>query len=130
MAAEMVRIAMHETWARKRRLFGVFVAVFIGVAFLAGTLVLGDTLGRNFDTLFSGVTKGTDVVVRSATQVKSDRALAQRGPIDGGLAARLAAVDGVAKAEPAVEGYGALLDRAGEPIGGNGPPRLAGNWLN
>ena len=32
--------------AHKRRLFGTFLAVFLGVAFLAGTLVLGDTLRR------------------------------------------------------------------------------------
>ena len=45
------------------------MAVFLGVAFLAGTLVLGDTLRNNFDNLFADVNAGTDVVVRNATDL-------------------------------------------------------------
>ena len=39
----------------------------LGVAFLTGTLVLGDTLSANFDRLFTEVSASTDVVVRNAT---------------------------------------------------------------
>ena len=59
----MIRTSIQGVWARKRRLAGTFLAVFLGVAFLSGTLALGDTLGANFETLFSSVTKGTDAVV-------------------------------------------------------------------
>ena len=38
-------------------------------------------------------------------------------------------VDGVAEVQPSVEGYGALIGRDGKAVGGNGPPRLAGNWI-
>ena len=48
------------------------LAVFLGVAFLAGTLVLGDTLRANFDDLFTEANAGTDAVVRSATSIDAD----------------------------------------------------------
>ena len=59
----MTRISLKGLWARKRRMLGTLLAVFLGVSFLSGTLVLGDTLNANFDTLFSSVTRGTDAVV-------------------------------------------------------------------
>src|SRR3954463_6001097 len=102
----MIKTTFKSAWARKRRLTGTFLAVFLGVAFLSGTLALGDTLGANFETLFSSVTKGTDAVVRSATTVPSDRPRATLAPIDASLAPQVRDVGGVAAAEPYVEGYG------------------------
>src|SRR5436309_6149577 len=125
----MIKTSFKSAWARKRRLTGTFIAVFLGVAFLTGTLALGDTLGANFQTLFSSVTRGTDAVVRSSTTVSSDRSRATRAPIDGSVARTVGRVDGVAEVQPSVEGYGALIGRDGKTLGGNGPPRLAGNWI-
>jgi putative ABC transport system permease protein len=126
----MVKISLKDLWARKRRLTSIFLAVFLGVAFLSGTLALGDTISANFNTLFSDVTKGTDAVVRSATSVEGGRARAERGPIDASLVDRVRSVEGVAKAEPYVQGYGALIGKDGKAIGGNGPPRQAANWVS
>src|SRR5437764_901876 len=125
----MIKTTFKSAWARKRRLTGTFVAVFLGVAFLSGTLALGDTLSANFQTLFSSVTRGTDAVVRSATSVSTDRSRATRAPIDASVARALSRAQGVAHVEPSVEGYGALIGRDGKTLGGNGPPRLAGNWI-
>src|SRR5438874_1126214 len=125
----MIKTSFKSAWARKRRLTGTFIAVFLGVAFLSGTLALGDTLSANFQTLFSSVTRGTDAVVRSDTTVSSDRSRATRAPIDASVARTVSGVGGVARVEPSVEGYGALIGRDGKTIGGNGPPRLAGNWI-
>src|SRR5438874_2074930 len=126
----MLKLTVNDLWARKRRLFGTFLAVFLGVAFLSGTLALGDTLSNNFDTLFSKVTRGTDAVVRGATKVSGDRPRAQRGPVDRALVGPVRGVSGVAAAEPYVEGRGTVLGRDGKAIGGNGPPRLAANWVS
>jgi putative ABC transport system permease protein len=125
----MTRIALKNAWARKRRLAGTFLAVFLGVSFLAGTLVLGETLQRNFDGLFADANAGTDVVVRSATKITGDAGF-ERGPISAGTVARVRGVDGVASVSPYVEGYGQLLGKDGNPIGGNGPPRLAASWID
>ncbi len=35
----------------------------------------------------------------------------------------------MAAAEPSIQGYGQIIGANGEPVGGNGPPRLAGNWI-
>ena len=118
--------------AHKRRLVGTFLAVFLGVAFLSGTLVLGDTLRGNFDNLFTEANAGTDVVVRHASSLSTDPGEpdSQRGLIDASLVDTVRGVDGVAAAEPSVEGFGQLVGKNGEKLGGNGPPTLAGNWID
>ena len=63
----MFRTTLKSINAHKRRLFGTGMAVVLGVAFLAGTLVLGDTLRSGFGDLFGEVNADTDVVIRSAT---------------------------------------------------------------
>jgi putative ABC transport system permease protein len=125
----MTPIAFKTAWARKRRLAGAFLAVFLGVAFLSGTLVLGETLQRNFDGLFADANAGTDAVVRSATEITGDAGF-ERGPISAETLARVRDVDGVASVSAYVEGYGQLLGTDGTPIGGNGPPRLAASWID
>ena len=104
------------------------MAVVIGVAFLTGTLLLGDTISANFDRLFTQVSANTDVVVRNATST-SDEPDANRGLIDESLLGVVDGVDGVQHAEAQVVGYGTLLGRDGDAIGGNGPPRQAGSWI-
>jgi putative ABC transport system permease protein len=127
----MLRMTLRSAWATRRRLAGTGLAVVLGVAFLIGTLVLGDTLRANFDELFTQTTAGTDVVVRNPTEIsRGDAVEAEGSYVDAALVDRVAAVDGVAKAVPEIEGYGALIGRDGDAVGGNGPPRLAGNWVD
>lgn len=126
----MTRISLISLWMRRRRLAGTAIAVILGVAFLSGTLVLGDTLRANFDRLFAEVSAGTDVVVRNAAAIESDAGADDaRGPIDQSLLDTVRQVDGVATAEAQLVGYGSLIGRDGDAIGGNGPPRLAGSWI-
>ncbi|HEX8803271.1 MAG TPA: FtsX-like permease family protein, partial [Acidimicrobiales bacterium] len=127
----MLSVSLRSAWGHKRRLLGTALAVFLGVAFLTGTLVLGDTLSANFDTLFAEVTAGTDAVVRNPTEIeRSGNMPDQAGFVDEGVLDTVRAVDGVARAEPQIQGYGALIGRDGEAVGGNGPPRLAANWVD
>ena len=86
----MTKLALHDLWSRKRRLVGMFSAILIGVAFLAGTLVLGDTMRSGFSTLFAEANAGTDAVVRSSTRLSSDM-IDQQGSLDSSL------VDGCAR---------------------------------
>ncbi|WP_028061558.1 ABC transporter permease [Candidatus Solirubrobacter pratensis] len=124
----MTALALRGLLARRRRLAGTFLAVFLGVSFLSGALVLGSTLARNFDSLFAEANAGTDAAVRSAAGVSSVDGT-DRGPIDAALLGRVRAAPGVEAAEAVVSGYGALLGADGKAVGGNGPPRLAGNWI-
>ncbi|MFI7413203.1 ABC transporter permease [Streptomyces sp. NPDC049627] len=125
-----VRLSVSSLRAHKRRFAGTFLAVFLGVAFLAGTLVMGDTLRASFDTMFGNATSGTDAVVRSADAITTPgESEGVREPVDTDLAGTIEKIPGVAAAAPSIQGAGQLVGKNGDPIGGQGPPTLAGNWI-
>ncbi|WP_105972597.1 ABC transporter permease [Streptomyces geranii] len=125
-----VRISLSSLRAHKRRFAGTFLAVFLGVAFLAGTLVMGDTLRNSFDTMFGEATSGTDAVVRSADAITTPgESQGVRRPVPTDLVKTVERVPGVAAAAPDIQGAGQLIAADGDPIGGQGPPTLAGNWI-
>jgi len=124
----MTRVALAGLWAHKRRLVGTLLSVFFGVAFLAGTLALGDTMRTSIKDFIGASNAGTDVVVRNAIQV-GDSPAAARGAIDASLLARVRAVDGVAVAEPQIQGFAQVVGRDGKAVEVNGP-RTASNWVD
>ena len=124
----MWKVIAAGLWAHKRRLSGTGIAVVLGVAFLAGTLVLGDSMRAGFDELFTTANAGTDAVVRDQTELGSEQAL-QRGSVDESLVDVIADVDGVATAVPQVEGRAQIIGSDGDPLGGDGPPTVGGNWI-
>jgi putative ABC transport system permease protein len=125
----MIAVTARSLWAHRRRLIATLLAVGLGVAFLAGTLLLSDTLRANFDRLFTQADAGTNVVLRSTTEISSGPGGTRAG-LDASLLPRVRNVPGVADAQPYLEGYGQLVGRDGKPIGGNGPPTQAANWVS
>ncbi|MEV4252923.1 ABC transporter permease, partial [Spirillospora sp. NPDC049652] len=123
----MIGLAFRELWGRRRRLASSLVAVFLGVAFLTGTLALGDTLSHSIDRYFANSNGDTDVMVRNATQVSSSPGQLP-GEIDGAVLDRVRGVPGVAAAQPVIQGPGQPLGRDGKVIAARGP-RVAGNWI-
>ncbi|POX50424.1 ABC transporter substrate-binding protein [Streptomyces sp. Ru71] len=125
-----LRLSVAGLRAHKRRFAGTFLAVFLGVAFLAGTLVMGDTLRASFDSMFGSATAGTDAVVRSADAITTPgESQGVRQPVRTDLVRRIEGVPGVAAAAPNIQGAGQLVGSDGKPVGGQGPPTLAGNWI-
>ena len=118
--------------ARKLRLFTTSFAVLLGVAFMAGTLVLTDTIGKTFDKLFADVNSGTDAYVRAEAAFDSEWFGEQRPRLDTTLLDTINHVDGVAVAEGHIEAYAQLVDKAGKPIGNPnmGAPVLGASWLS
>ncbi|PBC65640.1 ABC transporter substrate-binding protein [Streptomyces sp. Tue6028] len=126
-----LRISVSSLRAHKRRFAGTFFAVFLGVAFLAGTLVMGDTLRAGFDSMFGNAAEGTDAVVRSADTITTPgESQGVRRPVDTALVKTIERTPGVAAAAPDIQGAGQLVGSDGEPVGGQGPPTLAGNWID
>jgi putative ABC transport system permease protein len=128
----MLRIIMRGLLARKFRLFATALAVTLGVAFMAGTMVLTDTIGHTFNDLSTGVYKGTDAEVR-AKAVFSGPTMGggdQRPLISASLVAALRRVPGVAAAEGSAYGYARLTGKNGKALGNPaaGAPTLGGNW--
>ncbi|MEU1187534.1 ABC transporter permease [Streptomyces sp. NPDC005859] len=125
-----LRLSLSSLRAHRRRFAGTFLAVFLGVAFLAGTLVMGDTLRASFDSMFGNATAGTDAVVRGADTITAPGgSQGVRQPVSTGLVRAVEAVPGVAAAAPDIQGAGQVVGADGKPIGGQGPPTLAGNWI-
>ncbi|TQK43014.1 putative ABC transport system permease protein [Streptomyces sp. SLBN-118] len=125
-----LRISLNSLRAHKRRFAGTLTAVLLGVAFLAGTLIMGDTLRGSFDTMFADANGGTDAVVRSSNVVTvSGEGQGTRQPVQTDLVSVIAKTPGVAAAEPNIQGAAQLVGSGGKPIGGQGPPTLAGNWI-
>jgi putative ABC transport system permease protein len=127
----MLRIVARNLLARKFRLFATALAVTLGVAFMAGTLVLTDTMGKTFNDLSAGVYKGTDAVVRATAAFTGPQMTGDQRPlVSGTLLGPLSRAPGVAAAEGSVMGYTRLIGSDGKAIGNpaSGAPTLGGNW--
>ena len=127
----MFRLAVKSALAKKRRLFGTALSVMLGVAFLAGTLVFTDTIGRTFDDLFAGIYDDTETYVRSETSVELEHGGSQRGRMPQSVVATVADVPGVADAQGLVGGYAQIVGSDGKAIGkqGQGAPTLGMSYI-
>ncbi|MBK5223807.1 MAG: ABC transporter permease [Acidimicrobiia bacterium] len=121
----MLRTTLRSLWQHKRRLISTTVAVLLGVAFMAGTFVLGDTLDNSIDELVGEVTVGIDAEVRGPELFDSGFG-ALRAPVDASLVDTVAGVDGVEDAAGYVQSMsGRILDSEGEALGQtNGAPTI------
>ena len=125
----MFKHTLRSLWSHKRRLISTCIAVILGVAFMAGTLVLTSTINRVFDDLFGDLGKGNDAIVRGDELFTSQVSGKNRDLLDEGIVKDVEQVDGVAAAEGSIQTFTlTLLDDKGDPIGGFGPPTIVGSW--
>src|SRR6266540_7341445 len=111
----MLKITIKGLLAAKRRLFATASAVLLGVAFMAGTLVLTDTIGKTVTDFFASLNAGTDANVRG--RAASSDLGGQRPRVDAALVRTIAAVPGVRAAEGDIAGYAQLVDKHGKAVG-------------
>src|SRR3954453_19721611 len=103
--------------AHRLRLILTTASIALGVAFLAGTLILTDTMKLAFEQLFGKVNAGTDAVVRTqAAYNEADGAGTSHGPIADSVLDSVRKVDGVRAAEGSVSGYALIVDPKGKAI--------------
>src|SRR5215218_2277050 len=103
--------------AHKLRLVLTTASFSLGVAFLAGTLVLTDTMGLAFEQLFGKVSAGTDAVVRTeAPFTESSGLTTALAPVPASVLDAVRKVDGVRTAEGSVTGYALLTDTDGRAV--------------
>ncbi|HEY6532963.1 MAG TPA: ABC transporter permease, partial [Acidimicrobiales bacterium] len=126
----MFHTTLKNLAARKLRLLTTSIAVLLGVAFMAGTLVLTATIGASFDSLFADAYKGTDAYVRGQVALENDVVGDQRSRLDASLVDQIGAVDGVRVAEGGIETYAQIVGSDGDALGnpGMGAPVLGGIW--
>ena len=65
----MFKLTARGLWAHKLRFALTGLAVVLGVAFMAGTMILTDTMDRTFSGLFETSNAGIDVVVQRPVAV-------------------------------------------------------------
>src|SRR5581483_3469123 len=134
----VLRFTLANIRARKRRLLSTSLGVLLGVAFLCGTLVLGDTIRRSFDDLLATVNSGTDAYVRSTSSIAAGTGPGGggnrvRARLDESLADQVRTVPGVAAVAVSVTANRVtILDRSGQELGsgGRGAPSIGGNWID
>lgn len=116
----MRKVALRGLLAHKLRVVMTLGAVAMGVAFIAGVLVLSESMQRSFDDLFATVYEGTDAVVRSEEAIEGGfEEMELRGTIDESLVDTLRnEVPTVESAHGEVEGVVQILDAEGEAAGG------------
>lgn len=102
------------------------LTIMLGVAFVAGSFVLADSLKATFDNLFTSLNQDIDLVVRRESTVDSTEA--ERDPVPAELVDTIAAVPGVEQVEGTLARYALMLDQDGEAIATNGAPAFGISW--
>jgi putative ABC transport system permease protein len=133
--------AIKNLSAHKLRLALTAVAVVLGVAFMAGTLVLTGTLKHTIDGLFRQTTSGYSVVVRATTPYSASGVFSGGGGGAGGAAnsrpltpesliPTIRATPGVADAVGSLQGQVSLVSSDGKAIKGHaGAPTIGLAWI-
>lgn len=110
----MLRTALRNVFAHKARLLMTAFAVMLGVTFISGSLVYGDSQNR------AATARATAGYERIAVNVAPDEAPSSGGRaagIDARTVRKLAKLPGVSVAAGRVDGFAAVDDRAGRLLG-------------
>ena len=124
----MTALALRNFSARKLRAISTALAVFFGVAMIAGTLMLTDSVNTSFDELFTQANAGNDVTIRPHVAVEGEFGENFARAMPESLLGKVRSVDGVEKAAGAIgDDTIAILDPNGDRIGppSGGPPHIA-----
>jgi len=120
-------LAIKSLWARKARALATTFAVVIGVAFVAGSYVLTDTIFAAFDEIFSESLKGTSVVITAQNPVKQENG--EVPTIPASLLARVKRTPGVALASGSIFTPGGFFDAEGDAVGAKFAPKFISSTL-
>ncbi|MFL5869996.1 MAG: ABC transporter permease [Solirubrobacterales bacterium] len=123
----MPRLALKSLWARKVRALTTTLAVFIGVALVAGSYILTDTINAAFDDIFTESLKGTDVVITPKDLVKQESG--EQPTFSAKLLPRVKGVPGVGLAAGAIFTPGGFFDQQGDSIGAKFAPKFISSVL-
>ena len=83
---------------RKLRVLLTGVAIALGVALMAGTYILTDTINQSFASIFQSANQGHDVVI-TPTQSLGSQTRAQTSPVTAEMLTRVRATPGVLEAD-------------------------------
>ena len=127
----MTRVALRGLWGRKLRTVLTAVAIVLGVALVAGTLVLTDSIQKAFDNIFTDSRQGSSVVIsgKSAFDLADDSG-ATAPPMNESLLQTVKSQPDVAEAEGSVSGDAQIIGDNGKAIVYGGAPNLGFSIAN
>ena len=123
----MTSLGLKSLWARKVRAGLTIFAVFLGVAFVAGSYVLTDTIFAAFDEIFNESLKGTSVVVTADNPVEQENG--EIPSVSASLLPKVEKTPGVKLAAGAIFTPGAFFDAENEKIGNKFAPKFISSIL-
>jgi putative ABC transport system permease protein len=123
----LTSLALKSLWARKVRALLTAFAVVLGVAFVAGSYILTDTIFAAFNEIFNESLSGTSVVITAQNPVKQDNG--EVPTITAALLPRVQKTRGVRLAAGAIFTPGAFFNSKGEKIGNKFAPKFISSTL-
>ncbi|GAA4576147.1 ABC transporter permease [Planotetraspora kaengkrachanensis] len=124
----ITRLTLRNLAAHRLRLGLTALAVVLGTAFVAGTLIFSSTTDKAFDELFSEGTHTVDVTVQGTRAFTGGADDLAAKPVPASVLDQVRRVDGVAEARGQITGFAAIVGRDGKVAGGNGPPQMGIGW--
>lgn len=125
----MLKVTLRNLLARKVRLILSASAIVIGVAFVAGTLVFTDTMGRSFDGIIKGSTPDVTVRPDSSGSWDDASALIDTRTISAETLAKLEDTPGAARVDGNINNLTLfVIGTDGKIVGGTGAPTISGNY--
>jgi putative ABC transport system permease protein len=124
----MIAVVLRGFLQRKLRVALTAIAIALGVALMAGTYVLTDTINSSFASIFRTANKGSDVVI-TPRQALGSNVRSQVSPITEAMLARVRAVPGVAKAAGAIFTEGTFLNTHGKRLTTTNAPAFVASEL-
>src|ERR1035437_10069682 len=121
----MLALVLRGFTQRKLRVLLTGIAIALGVALMAGTYVLSDTINRSFASIFQDANRGHDVVI-TPTQSLGRQTRSQTSPITEKMLAQVRATAGVAEAAGSIFTPGTFLNVDGKRLTTGGAPAVPG----
>ena len=117
----MGALVMRGFLQRKLRVALTAIAIALGVALMAGTYVLTDTINHSFAGIFQVANRGNDAVITPAEKLGRETR-AETSPITEAMLAQVRSTPGVAQAAGAIFTPGNFLDVHGKRLTNGGAP--------
>ncbi len=120
----MIAVALRGLWGRKLRATLTAIAIVLGVATVTGTYILTDSISNAFDSIFTGIYRGTDAAITGRSAITSSTSNTELPSFDESLLQKVRRQPEVAAAVGGVGGEAQLIGRNGKVIAFGGAPNL------
>jgi putative ABC transport system permease protein len=121
----VIRFALKGLLGRKLRTALTAIAIVLGVAMVAGTFMLTDSIDKAFDSIFTEVRQGSNAVISGKTAFDLSQDVGSSAPtLDESLLGTVRGLPDVEAAEGSVDGQAQLIGKDGKAIVYGGAPNL------